>query len=133
MIPDAGINKARRALVSARLLLADGDTDGACNRAYYAMFDTATVALIATQPDIRPEMIRTHRGLIASFGQHLVTTGQVDIELGRILNQVERIRLLADYTGEPIDIEKAIWAVDQADHFIRKLVVVIGAAELDRG
>jgi hypothetical protein len=41
-------------------------------------------------------------------------------------------RLPADYTGEPIDIEKAIWAVDQADHFIRKLVVVIGAAELDR-
>jgi uncharacterized protein (UPF0332 family) len=118
MTPDAGLNKARRALVSARLLLADGDTDGACNRAYYAMFEAATVALIATQPDIRPEKIRTHRGLIASFGQHLVTTGRVDIELGRILNQVERIRLLADYTGEPIDIEKAIWAVDQADHFI---------------
>ncbi|NCC28909.1 MAG: HEPN domain-containing protein, partial [Gammaproteobacteria bacterium] len=107
-------------------------TDVACNRAYYAMFDAATAALIATHPDIRSEMIRTHRGLIASFGQHLVMTGRVDVELGRMLNQVERIRLLADYTGEPIDIEKAIWAVDQANHFIRKLVEVIGAAELDR-
>jgi uncharacterized protein (UPF0332 family) len=97
------------------------------------MFDAATVALVATQPDIRPEMIRTHRGLIASFGQRLVTTGRVDIELGRMLNQVERIRLLADYTGEPIDAEKAIWAVDQADHFIGNLLTLIGAAELDRG
>lgn len=35
------LNKAMRALVSARLLLDSGDVDGACNRAYYAMFDAA--------------------------------------------------------------------------------------------
>lgn len=35
------MQKADRALASARLLLDAGDTDGACNRAYYAMFDAA--------------------------------------------------------------------------------------------
>ncbi len=33
------IAKAGRALESARLLQNAGDVDGACNRAYYAMFD----------------------------------------------------------------------------------------------
>ena len=39
MKPTDYMDKARRALASARLLLADGDNEGACNRAYYAMFD----------------------------------------------------------------------------------------------
>ncbi len=37
--------KAHRALTSAQKLLQDGDGDGACNRAYYAMFDAALGAL----------------------------------------------------------------------------------------
>lgn len=36
--------KSRRALESARFLLAANDPDGACNRAYYAMFDAARAA-----------------------------------------------------------------------------------------
>ena len=40
--------KAIRAVSSARLLLASGDADGACNRAYYAMFDAARAALLAS-------------------------------------------------------------------------------------
>ena len=33
--------KAKTAATSARILLNAGDVDGACNRAYYAMFDAA--------------------------------------------------------------------------------------------
>jgi uncharacterized protein (UPF0332 family) len=47
------MQKAARALDSARLLLDAGDTDGACNRAYYAMFDAARAAL-ASEADPRP-------------------------------------------------------------------------------
>jgi uncharacterized protein (UPF0332 family) len=39
------MDKALKALASARLLLAASDTDGATNRAYYAMFDAAIAAL----------------------------------------------------------------------------------------
>ena len=35
------MTKANRALASADKLLQDDDSDGACNRAYYAMFDAA--------------------------------------------------------------------------------------------
>jgi uncharacterized protein (UPF0332 family) len=40
------MDKARRAATSARLLLDMGDLDGACSRAYYAMFDAARAALL---------------------------------------------------------------------------------------
>ena len=110
--------KAARALASAKLLLAASDVDGACNRAYYAMFDAAQAALIWASPDTNPADIRTHRGLIAAFGNHLVRTGSVSAELGKSLNQVERIRLLADYTGDDVSIEQANWAVVQAETFI---------------
>lgn len=36
-------DKANQAAASARLLLNAGDTSGACNRAYYAMFDAEQV------------------------------------------------------------------------------------------
>ena len=46
--------KARRALVSAHRLLQDNDCDGACNRAYFAMFDAARAALMsANAPSAR--------------------------------------------------------------------------------
>lgn len=52
MTPQELITKAQRALASAKLLLGSGDVDGACNRAYYAMFDAARAAPLieAVQP-----------------------------------------------------------------------------------
>lgn len=41
------IRKAEQAAASARLLLDTGDLEGACNRAYYAMFDAAKAALLS--------------------------------------------------------------------------------------
>jgi len=45
--PSSYLKKARRALAGARLLLQSGDGDGACNRAYYAMFEATHAALLA--------------------------------------------------------------------------------------
>jgi uncharacterized protein (UPF0332 family) len=125
---DMHMSKARRALTSARLLHRDGDTDGACNRAYYAMFDAATAALLAVCPGIGSERIRTHNGLISAFGEHLVKTGRLHAALGRALNQVERVRLLADYTGEEVDAAKAAWTIEQADGFIAAVAALIEPA-----
>jgi uncharacterized protein (UPF0332 family) len=63
--------KARQAAVSARVLLDTGDADGACNRAYYAMFDAARAALLASGAPVEPEIARTHSGLISAFSLHL--------------------------------------------------------------
>ena len=81
--------KAAQAAASAKVLLDTGDADGACNRAYYAMFDAARAALLASDALVNPDIGRTHSGLISAFSLHLVKTGRVPVELGKSLNKVE--------------------------------------------
>ena len=116
-LPSAYLQKARRALTGARVLLQAGDTEGACNRAYYAMFDAAHAALITAGVELSAAPIKTHNGLIAAFGQHLVRGQHLPADYGASFNKVQRLRQLADYTGEPISIGDATWALEQAQAF----------------
>ncbi len=118
MNSEALLHKASKALSSAQLLLESGDADGACNRAYYAMFDAARAALMAFQKSDEVLTIKTHSGLIASFSLQLVKPGLIDIELGKSLNKVEDLRLIADYKGDAITLDDASWAVEQAQIFL---------------
>lgn len=56
LTPEALMAKADRACASARALLVLGDVDGACNRAYYAMFDAARAALLASDAPVRSDI-----------------------------------------------------------------------------
>jgi uncharacterized protein (UPF0332 family) len=119
------MGKAETALASARLLLDARDSDGATNRAYYAMFDAATAALQWAGTAETPP--KTHSGMIASFGRNLVQTGRLSPELGRSLNRVHELRLTADYLAEPVPLDKAKQAIDEAVAFvaaIRELIVL---------
>lgn len=120
LTPASYMAKAERALSGARILLKNDDSEGACNRAYYAMFDAAHAALLAFVAEVEAtqSIVKTHRGLIAAVGKHLVLGGHIAMEFGASLNKVERLRLLADYTGDPVSIDDATWAVAQADAFI---------------
>lgn len=113
--------KARRALTSAHTLLSDGDNDGACNRAYYAMFDAARAALLACKAPVPPEVAKTHSGLISAFSLHLVKPGTFPLELGRSFNKAEDLRLIADYKGDPLAADDARWAVEQAGAFVGRI------------
>lgn len=110
--------KALRATASAKILLDTGDVDGACDRAYYAMFNAARAALLASGAPVQPDIGRTHGGLISAFSLHLVKTGRVPVELGKALNKVEELRLIADYKGDPIEQEQAAWAVENCQAFV---------------
>lgn len=110
------IDKAGCAERSAALLLESNDTAGACNRAYYAMFDAARAASLATGAS--QGSARTHGGSIASFGLHLVKTGRIDRSLGHVLNRAHEIRLIADYTGDLVDREPAAWVVQRSALFV---------------
>lgn len=118
MTPQELMVKAQRALTSAQLLLDSGDADGACNRAYYAMFDAARAALLSIQAPVPGDVARTHSGLITAFSMHLVKPGLVAVEHGRALNKVEDLRLIADYRGDPLTVENAGWALEQARGFL---------------
>ena len=113
--------KAKVAIQSAQLLINACDHEGACNRAYYAMFDPARAALLASKSVTDLSTIKTHSGLITSFSLLLVKTGHVSIELGKSLSKVEDLRLLADYKGEEIAPEKAQWALNEAIVFVLAL------------
>lgn len=115
------MTKAHRALASAHKLLQDNDSDGACNRAYYAMFDAARAALLASHAPVPPEIAKTHNGLIAAFSLHLVKTGVFPVELGRSFNKAEDLRLVADYKGDAISAEDSLWVVQQAQAFVAEI------------
>ena len=118
--------KAHRALESAALLLAAGDTDGAVNRAYYAMFDAATAALLACRPD-GEALPKSHAGLISRFGHQLVRSGRIPAELGRSPNRLHELQLVADYLGEPVSMDKATGAVEEAQTFVAAMADVADA------
>jgi uncharacterized protein (UPF0332 family) len=122
---DSLFAKAEQAATSAQLLLDSGDTDGACNRAYYAMFDAARAALLSC--GIPPETARTHGGLISAFSLHLVKSGRVPIELGKSLNKAEELRLIADYKGDLIEHEDAAWVVETAQGFVVEIRALVSA------
>ena len=115
--------KAVRATASAKILLDTGDVDGACDRAYYAMFNAARAALLASSAPVQADISRTHSGLIAAFSLHLVKPGQVSVDLGRALNKLEELRLIAHYKGDPIDLEQAAWAVEMSRIFVLSMQV----------
>ena len=71
------MTKAGRAATSASLLLETGDMEGACDRAYYAMFNAARAALIASGSQAPEDVARSHNGLISAFSLHLVKTAMV--------------------------------------------------------
>lgn len=98
-----------------------GDTEGACSRAYYAMFDAAHAALRAMGIETSGSEIKTHTGLLMVFGKELVQTKRVDADLNKALNQVQRLRQIADYTAEPPEPDKARWAVEQAEAFVEAM------------
>lgn len=74
----------------------------------------APSAFLALSSDIP----KTHAGLIAALGKHLVQPGLIATDLGRAFNQVQRLRQLADYAKEPIGLPDAAWAVEQAERFV---------------
>ncbi len=114
---DGLLTKADHACASARLLLQADDLDGACNRAYYAMFHAARAALIAA--GVTDAGGKTHSGVIAAFGLKLVKSGAFPMELGRSLNHVEHIRVIADYKDDAVGLDDVRAAVDQAEAFVK--------------
>jgi len=106
--------KAIQAAASAKLLLDAGDADGASNRAYYAMFDAARAALLASGFD----MGKTHKGVLNAFSDRLVKNGPLPKEMGRLLKQAETFRYVADYEGDPVEMSDARKMVEQAETFI---------------
>ncbi len=106
--------KAAQAAEPARTLLTSGDADGACNRAYYAMFDAARAALRVAGHDVG----KTHRGVLNAFNDLLVKDGPMPKEAGRLLKHAEAFRYVADYSDNAVNLADARNMVEQAESFV---------------
>ena len=114
MKPEQHMQRAFKRLEVARLNLASGYPDDSCNRSYYAMFEAASAALAVL--GISPP--KTHKGVAKLFQQHVVKPGRVDTNMGAVISRIERLRLIADYEGVPIEMEQAHDALQQAEKFV---------------
>ena len=120
--------KAVQAAESARALLIRGDADGACNRAYYAMFDAARAALRVAGHDVG----KTHRGVLNAFNDHLVKGGPMPKEAGRLLKHAEAFRYVADYSDNAVDLADAHKMVEQSESFVMTIRSILERHDPDR-
>ena len=107
--------KAQRALAAATRAAQAGDTETAADRAYYSVYYAAW-ALLDRSGSPRP---KTHHGLITEFSHLFVKNGPLDVAYGAVLSRLENLRLVADYTLEPIPAADVQRALTEAAQFIK--------------
>ncbi|WP_429648008.1 HEPN domain-containing protein [Skermanella aerolata] len=100
-----------------------GDLEGATNRAYYASFHAARAAL-AHFGEL-PETVKSHSTVIGLFGKHIVQTGRMDTENGRLLNRAHQLRNLTDYNVGTIDHDRIEVAVIGPEAFVSGIQLIL--------
>lgn len=107
--------KAERKLASAKLSLQGGFPEDAASRAYYSMMYIAEAILVNEGLENK-----THRGILAAFGENLVKTDKVPREFHRKLINAERLRIKADYgAANAVTNEEARQQIEYSEQFIR--------------
>lgn len=86
------MEKANDSLASAESEVAAGRYTFAMNRAYYACFYAASAILLQNK-----RRFSKHSGVRAALHQHLVKTGQMKIEHGKIYDRLFENRQEGDY------------------------------------
>lgn len=121
------IEKARRYLRSADLLIHDGDYDSAVSRSYYAMFYSAEAALLK-----KKMTFTSHKAVISAFGRYFVKTGIFEKRLGRDLNIVFDERQLGDYESNfSISEDNARHTLESARGFVDEVAEWLKSALSD--
>ena len=114
------IAKAEESLKAAELCYAQGLYNSAANRAYYAMFQAAQVAL-ETSGFVQPEW--SHAGLHATFANELTRRRkQFTPELARDLTVVQELRHTADYRNQHLSARQATRALSKAREFVHTII-----------
>ena len=86
------IERAKKYLRSAKVLIEEGDYESSVSRAYYAMFYSAEAVLLT-----KGLSFSSHKGVISAFGEHFIKTDIFSKEMGKELNRAFEKRQLGDY------------------------------------
>ena len=111
------IEKARRYLRSAELLIQDGDYDSAVSRSYYAMFYSVLALL-----NLVGQGTSKHSGAIALFNREFVKSGLFDKQFSKWLQEAFRRRQKSDYDEMvQLTIDEASQAAKEARQFVEEV------------
>ena len=116
--------KAQAASQSAQVLLDRADTDGAVNRAYYAVFGAARAALASVRSSLATS--KRHGTIYRRFEKHLVQERGFDPSLGReFLSLKRKVRQAADYDAGQVDAPTARRTIDEMQTFLAAVEPVL--------
>jgi uncharacterized protein (UPF0332 family) len=111
------VKRADRAILSARILINEGDFEASVSRSYYGMF-YITEALLLT----KGLKFSSHKSVILLFSENFIKTGIFKTEFGRWLSKAFESRLLGDYSFEhTADKNKAEQVFTWADGFVKEV------------
>jgi len=111
------IERARKYLRSAEILLDAEDYESSVSRTYYAMFYSAQAMLLTKNLSFS-----SHKGVISAFGEHFVNPGVFPREMGRELHRTFEKRQLGDYEYTfVITRGEAEQILANGKHFVEKI------------
>ncbi len=117
------LERARRSLEAAGLLVDRGLHADSVTRAYYAAFHSARAALLS-----EGEEAHTHKGTHSAFNRLFVHPGRLPTATGRALRNLHDLRLQADYDdGGALTEAQARDALDTARAFVEAVAALIDA------
>ena len=86
------LEKAQRTFEDMEFCANEGKWEAASNRLYYALFHAMSALLISDSYNVK-----SHRGILAMFGEHYVRTGIFERKDGSLLSDLVIMRDNADY------------------------------------
>ncbi len=112
---EALLEKAKRSIRSAKLLVADGDFDTAVSLAYYAMFYTAEALLLS-----KGLAYSKHSAVIADFGREFAKSGLLPTRHHAHLRAAAEARNTADYQfSSHLTVEETAQHIAHAEQFLK--------------
>lgn len=114
---------ARKALVSAQILLEAGQPEKAAAMGYFAMFEAARAALSE-----RDQYARTHRGVLHLLRESFVLREGFPKELHRAAQTAREQREDAHYGAAGAGAPEAAETVDAAERFLAEVERRVGGS-----
>jgi uncharacterized protein (UPF0332 family) len=112
----AELDRARREIAAARVLIETGFPEKAISSAYYAAFHAAVGALL-----VLGETRSKHSGVHGAFGEFVVHQGGFDPAVAKTLRDLFEERNNVDYGLEPASAEEARADTDDAERFVTEV------------
>ncbi len=114
--------KSEDFLDDADYLIKGNRFEAVVNRCYYAMYTIVQGLLLS-----KSIFSKTHQGTMIKFHELFIKTGQLPIQLGKILNETFEKRQIGDYDVDAVISEnEAVKVFEDAKLFVGKIKAYLG-------